>query len=713
MPPLAPLAILGPEEPEFEGRAELVAAVRSALGAWGLQVEEVGANSEGKTQANQGKERLVLLISMSIKQLCYEAEQADLLKDLRKELSLKKGDVLRFVEPGTEQEHSMTEFRMADISDFDGFSSSSADTFSAENFSPSFFQPWELLILVQNRLAKVESNSCSVIKAPRHGEPLVDALIREAGFEGLQPLHTSKPSACFDFPCSHKGLHHIHSYYGDGIAAYFVFMRTFTLWLVPLAVMALILKVFRPPGSSVDTSTRVPLYELAVVLWSAAFPSLLNRADAHFACIWGRLEAEENKLPRPEYTGDLQMSPITGKQELFYPNWKRWLKYVGSAVVTGAMLLVAFTVMIISLNFQGYIHNPKLSAARGLEATYGSPFLVEPIAALTEPGKIFDPTGAGDPFLLGYITLVPVIVHSIVINFLNKQYRNIATALTSWENHRTQEDFENAMILKRFFFEAFDSYIALFYIAFYERDVKNLRSELVSLFQVDVFRRLVLETLLPLATQHYSRLKEEYSYAQQKKNDEDEITHKVVPKKDFIEEQLTWEEHEEFDEYLEMVITFGYVVLFAGCFPIASFLTMLTNIVEVYSDHFKLRRAYKRPVAYATNGMPEMWHFIANCLCWMCVLTNVLAFGYITEQAMHLIPNKKLFRHGHEQFHDHKVKTLGVWMLFALENVLLIAATAIRHAVQKQPPWVRQALAGREYRRVQIAKATLQSVASD
>jgi len=52
-------------------------------------------------------------------------------------------------------------------------------------------------------------------------------------------------------------------------------------------------------------------------------------------------------------------------------------------------------------------------------------------------------------------------------------------------------------------------------------------------------------------------------------------------------------------------------------------------------------------------------------------------------------------------------------MLFALENVLLIAATAIRHAVQKQPPWVRQALAGREYRRVQIAKATLQSVASD
>jgi len=124
------------------------------------------------------------------------------------------------------------------------------------------------------------------------------------------------------------------------------------------------------------------------------------------------------------------------------------------------------------------------------------------------------------------------------------------------------------MILKRFFFEAFDSYIALFYIAFYERDVKNLRSELVSLFQVDVFRRLVLETLLPLATQHYSRLKEEYSYAQQKKNDEDEITHKVVPKKYFIEEQLTWEEHEEFDEYLEMVITFGYVSvrwLFSNC----------------------------------------------------------------------------------------------------------------------------------------------------
>jgi hypothetical protein len=44
--------------------------------------------------------------------------------------------------------------------------------------------------------------------------------------------------------------------------------------------------------------------------------------------------------------------------EVFYPEYKRRLKFVVSAIVTIAMLIAAFWTMILSLNMQGYI-NPK------------------------------------------------------------------------------------------------------------------------------------------------------------------------------------------------------------------------------------------------------------------------------------------------------------------------------------------------------------------
>ena len=52
-------------------------------------------------------------------------------------------------------------------------------------------------------------------------------------------------------------------------------------------------------------------------------------------------------------------------------------------------------------------------------------------------------------------------------------------------------------MLKRFFFEAFDTYIALFYLAFVQFDVRRLRTELVTIYTADSFRRLATESLIP------------------------------------------------------------------------------------------------------------------------------------------------------------------------------------------------------------------------
>lgn len=47
---------------------------------------------------------------------------------------------------------------------------------------------------------------------------------------------------------------------------------------------------------------------------------------------------------------------------------------------------------------------------------------------------------------------------------------------------RTERDWDNSLIIKRVFFEIFDCFLPLFYIAFYQLNVVALRRELVGLF---------------------------------------------------------------------------------------------------------------------------------------------------------------------------------------------------------------------------------------
>lgn len=47
---------------------------------------------------------------------------------------------------------------------------------------------------------------------------------------------------------------------------------------------------------------------------------------------------------------------------------------------------------------------------------------------------------------------------------------------------RTESEWSRSLIVKRVAFEAFDCFLPLFYIAFYQLDVVNLRRELLGLF---------------------------------------------------------------------------------------------------------------------------------------------------------------------------------------------------------------------------------------
>ena len=115
--------------------------------------------------------------------------------------------------------------------------------------------------------------------------------------------------------------------------------------------------------------------------------------------------------------------------------------------------------------------------------------------------------------------MVPTIGHSLVINVINKLYRSVAEYCTDIENHRTEYHWNSSLTVKRVFFELFDCFLPLFYIAFYQLNIIALRRELVGLFWGDEIRRLVTESVIPLVTEKFVGYQQKKKLGKMKKDD--------------------------------------------------------------------------------------------------------------------------------------------------------------------------------------------------
>lgn len=87
------------------------------------------------------------------------------------------------------------------------------------------------------------------------------------------------------------------------------------------------------------------------------------------------------------------------------------------------------------------------------------------------------------------------IISQVLITALNYVYQRMAVKLSDWENHRTTSSYQNSLILKTFAFQFVNSFMALFYAAFAERDMEKLSLSLLGIMTakliVDKFKEFV------------------------------------------------------------------------------------------------------------------------------------------------------------------------------------------------------------------------------
>lgn len=248
------------------------------------------------------------------------------------------------------------------------------------------------------------------------------------------------------------------------------------------------------------------------------------------------------------------------------------------------------------------------------------------------------------------MNMVVSIGQAVATIIMNMQFRNIAHWTSDMENHKTQRSYNNSVFIKRFIFEFTDFQLYLFYIGIYQLDIKMLRVNLISVFMVDEIRRIVVEAVIPYLTQNkdeiskevQAKIKKAKSKVMDKKDDgksttaqsEDSATKsRSAVAEEIIDEEigeLEREEVEQFDDYLEMIMTFGYITLFASAFPIGTTVTSVFIYLETKSDMFKYERTARRPFAKKCHDIGT-WEIALDILTIMSVFTNIVLCCYASD----------------------------------------------------------------------------------
>jgi len=506
------------------------------------------------------------------------------------------------------------------------------------------------------------------------GQSVTRLLLQEKVITSLFPTHDNEEldrlgKSWYAALFQRQPFEDIRAYFGESVALYFSFLGFYTAALCGPAALGVIQLIF-----SVDTLHEYALYSLFNMLWVTVFLEAWKRKCNELAFVWGVMDKTQMSFlePRANHRGEMVRDEITGRYLPYYPRWKTLLKlYTASIPAVCVCLFFAFYLMLVSFWVEEYLtlHRDRFGGN---------------LAAL--------------------LIMMPSVVYSVLVLVMNKYYNKLATMLTEWENHRTQKQFDYYRVIKLALFEFVNSFMSLFYIAFYIQDLEMLRGQLAVMLIIQQLVNNFQEALLPIV------IRKTYSKVQEKvvsKLKEHKLTRQLFESRGLdavdaddarvrvrtldpedprvldVSQQLQLESYPDTpDDYLEMFVQFGYAFLFSSVFPMAAFWAVFNNMLEIRADAFKLCKVYQRPPAKSVRNIGA-WMPAFEVLGFIAVFTNC-ALLCMSPTLRQLAPGLT------------SVEWVVVFVL--LEHTLLALKLTLTQVVPNVPYWIRKAVAQHEYR---------------
>ncbi|CAI0462202.1 unnamed protein product [Linum tenue] len=291
------------------------------------------------------------------------------------------------------------------------------------------------------------------------------------------------------------------------------------------------------------------------------------------------------------------------------------------------------------------------------------------------------------PFELAYAHLYEVLksditkfaltaCYIILIQYFTKLGARVSVRLIKYENNENSQFQADSLVYKVFGLYFMQSYIGVFYHALLHRNFTTLRQLLIQ--RLIIFQ--VLENVLEHSLPYIKYSIKKYRDVRNKKHRRSGSGNKKVHFHSKVEKEYLkpsynasiGDELEDglFDDYLQLALQFGMIMMFACAFPLAFVFAAVNSFTEVRTDALKLLTMFRRPVprAAATIGA---WINIYQFLIVMSICTNsvLLVCMYDQERKWQIEP--------------------GLAGILIMEHVLLLIKFGFSQFVPEEPAWVR------------------------
>ncbi|XP_034099300.1 anoctamin-8 isoform X2 [Drosophila albomicans] len=661
-----------PEDAPDEALRWLLARIRSQPPAGlGLLVQ---------VKAHESSSRNAFYVSAPVNILFRAAEEARLPKRLRPDL----GGALR--EFTTRESHCFQQLR--------------GDVGSTALFTSQERQWLVLQVLQGLRAGCSDIDALQGRAAVAEGQSIVAAWQESGLITQVFPLHESGSLAQLQTHwvkqiCAPQPLDDIAAYFGVKVALYFAWLGHYTCALgVPAVFGTILYGILWGKGQIAQDMGHV-LFSLFNVAWASLYLEAWKRYSVELAFRWGTLSTPPELLepPRPLYKGPLEENNVTGRLEpKEAPAWqRRAFRYLVSFPVIGLCLCLVFVVMFLMLRFQDW-WDSKLP----------------------------------EESVLCCLSVIPKVLLAGAITLMDEAYFKLAVWLNDRENYRLQSKYENHLIAKVALFQFVNSFLSLFYIAFYLRDEDKLKEQLAGLL---ISRQIIgnlRESAIPYfleqwrlaklsfnmwgalsPTQHLNRsLAEELATAEEKLKAESDARP--------VEQQQPQQKHQQpvaskrnigqaeiesslykydgtFSDHLEMLVQMGYVVLFSAAFPLAGLCALINNLMEIRSDAFKLAHVHQRPFGQRVANIGT-WQNALSILSLAAVIVNCALIG-LSGQVSRLWPGLSTAQ--------------TIILIVTLEHIMLGLRQALTWLLPELPSWLAAEIARAEHcRREMQCKGT-------
>lgn len=400
----------------------------------------------------------------------------------------------------------------------------------------------------------------------------------------------------------------LRNYFGEKIAMYFNFLSFYTLFLLPMAFLSIIAQGVQDNASLMVSNGMKMAFSVLIIIWSTIFIELWKRKESLFAVQFGQKDTELVEAERPNFKGRYIRSIHNDDINVLYFSPLKKAFRIFLAYVISIIILTCVVVCVILIQyFKKY---------------------------LTDCNCV-DMTNS-------FVAAIPSIINAIQIQIFNMIYQNVALALNEFENHKLLSQYENSLVFKIFAFSFVNTFNSLVIISFMSSLFPGIglctnsttgiddcfdavAVQMRTLFLTAFFKNF-LEITLPYVM---LTIKEK-----RKKKNSKPLEHPFLAIDQKIEEQIdkspyaaNLEVDGTLEDYMELVIQFGFLTLFAVNFPIAYLMAFLTNIIEIQVDKTKIVKFKRRPTPENAKNLGT-WFLILDFLSFLSIFFNAALIAY-------------------------------------------------------------------------------------